>query len=202
MLSVAVGADEQGPAMGNNQSLQVGAEALSGLLGGVLAAAVVKLPLTHDFLNADRGRLKWDSPADVTGRRRSGTPGPMLGWILSVAVRVSPFAAGSGSLSAPCRSAALYGILLDDQRALAFIRAMGARDLVIGGLLAVIAFQGRGAPLGWSLCLTAVVALADYVVVTADRRAVISGAPARASVLHAMGAVGLVLAGGLLLAGF
>ena len=31
--------------MGNNQSLQVGAEALSGLLGGVLAAVVVKLPL-------------------------------------------------------------------------------------------------------------------------------------------------------------
>src|SRR5262245_48117429 len=75
MISVAVRADEQGHAMGNNQSLQVGAEALSGLLGGVLAAVVVKLPLTHDFLNADRGRLKWDSPADVTGRRRSGTPG-------------------------------------------------------------------------------------------------------------------------------
>ena len=31
--------------MGNNQSLQVGAEALSGLIGGLLAAVVVKLPL-------------------------------------------------------------------------------------------------------------------------------------------------------------
>ena len=31
--------------MGNNQSLQVGAEALSGIVGGLLAAAVVKLPL-------------------------------------------------------------------------------------------------------------------------------------------------------------
>ena len=45
MISVAVGADEQGRAMGNNQSLQVGAEALSGLIGGLLAAIVVKLPL-------------------------------------------------------------------------------------------------------------------------------------------------------------
>jgi predicted MFS family arabinose efflux permease len=45
MISVAVDADEQGRAMGHNQSLQVGAEALSGLLGGVLAAVVVKLPL-------------------------------------------------------------------------------------------------------------------------------------------------------------
>jgi hypothetical protein len=82
---------------------------------------------------------------------------------------------------------------------------MGARDLVIGGLLAVIAFQRRSGPLGWGLCLTAVVALTDYVVVTADRRAAISGAPAPAMatrVLHAMGAVGLALAGGLLLAGY
>jgi DHA1 family tetracycline resistance protein-like MFS transporter len=45
MISVSVGADEQGRAMGNNQALQVGAEALSGLLGGVLAAVMVKLPL-------------------------------------------------------------------------------------------------------------------------------------------------------------
>ena len=129
----------------------------------------------------------------------------MLGWTLSAVVIVSLVAVGFGALSAPRRAAALYGIVLDDQRALAFIRAMGARDLVIGGLLAVIAFQRRCGPLGWGLCLTAVVALTDYVVVTADRRAAISGAPARAMdtrVLHAMGAVGLVLAGGLLFAGY
>jgi len=128
----------------------------------------------------------------------------MLGWAFSAVIIVSLIAVGFGALSSPRRSAALYGIVLDEPRALAFIRAMGARDLVIGGLLAVIASQrGRG-PLGWGLCLTAVVALADYVVVTADRRAVIPRLPARAMdprVLHAMGALGLVLAGGLLLAG-
>jgi len=31
--------------MGNNQAIQVGAEALSGLAAGLLAALVVKLPL-------------------------------------------------------------------------------------------------------------------------------------------------------------
>jgi hypothetical protein len=36
---------EQGRVMGNNQALQVGAEALSGLIGGVLAALAVKLSL-------------------------------------------------------------------------------------------------------------------------------------------------------------
>jgi MFS family permease len=45
MISTAATADEQGRAMGTNQSLQVGAEALSGLLGGVLAAIRVPLPL-------------------------------------------------------------------------------------------------------------------------------------------------------------
>jgi MFS family permease len=45
MLSVAIGEEEQGRVMGNNQSLQVGAEALSGLVCGFLAALLVALPL-------------------------------------------------------------------------------------------------------------------------------------------------------------
>lgn len=45
MISLAARADEQGKVMGNNQGLQVGAEALAGLLGGALAAIVIKLPL-------------------------------------------------------------------------------------------------------------------------------------------------------------
>ena len=65
----------------------------------------------------------------------------MLGWVLAAVIIISLVTAGFGALSAPRRSAALYGIVLDDPRALALIRAMGARDLVIGGLLAVIAFQ-------------------------------------------------------------
>lgn len=44
-ISFAARADEQGQVLGNNQGLQVGAEALAGLAGGVLAAIVVKLPL-------------------------------------------------------------------------------------------------------------------------------------------------------------
>jgi hypothetical protein len=129
----------------------------------------------------------------------------MLGWTLSAVIIASLVALGFGALSAPRRWAALYGIVLDDRRALAFIRAMGVRDLVIGGLLAVIAYQRRREVLGWGLCLTAVVALVDYVVVTADRRRAIPGSRVHAMdtrVLHAMGAVGLVLAGALLLAGY
>src|SRR5215469_2674052 len=45
MLSTAVGEADQGRVMGNNQALQVGAESLSGVVGGLLAAVFVKLSL-------------------------------------------------------------------------------------------------------------------------------------------------------------
>jgi len=45
MLSISVGEADQGRVMGNNQALQVGAESLSGILGGLLAAIMVKLSL-------------------------------------------------------------------------------------------------------------------------------------------------------------
>ena len=45
LLSNAADPAEQGRAMGNNQAIQVGAEALSGLAAGLLAALIVKLPL-------------------------------------------------------------------------------------------------------------------------------------------------------------
>jgi MFS family permease len=45
MISAAVGPEAQGGALGSNQSLQVGAEALSGVAGGGLAAISTTLPL-------------------------------------------------------------------------------------------------------------------------------------------------------------
>ena len=45
MLSEAAEGRDQGRVMGSNQAIQVGVEALSGLVGGLLAAALVKLPL-------------------------------------------------------------------------------------------------------------------------------------------------------------
>ena len=129
----------------------------------------------------------------------------MVGWALSAAIIVSLVVVGFGALWAPRPWAALYGIVLDVRRALALIRAMGVRDIVIGGLLAVIAYQRARTALGWGLFLTAVVALADYVIVAADRRAATPGSRAHAMdtrVLHATSTVGLVVAACLLLAGY
>ena len=44
-LSTLVGGDRQGRVLGNNLALQVGAESLSALLGGFLAAILIPLPL-------------------------------------------------------------------------------------------------------------------------------------------------------------
>ncbi len=44
MISACAAPEEQGSAMGNNQSLQMGSEALSGLVGGLLAAIFLRLP--------------------------------------------------------------------------------------------------------------------------------------------------------------
>jgi predicted MFS family arabinose efflux permease len=46
IISESVAPEQQGGALGANQSLQVGAEALAGLLGGLLAAITTVLPLT------------------------------------------------------------------------------------------------------------------------------------------------------------
>jgi hypothetical protein len=45
MLSLAASDQEQGRAMGNNESTQVGAGSLSGLAGGALVAILITLPL-------------------------------------------------------------------------------------------------------------------------------------------------------------
>lgn len=45
MVSLAADDSEQGRALGNNQSMQVGAESLSGVAGGALAAVFIRLPL-------------------------------------------------------------------------------------------------------------------------------------------------------------
>ena len=113
--------------------------------------------------------------------------GPMLGWALSAVVVLSLVAIGFAALWAPRRAAAMYGIVLDetcarvpasDGRAGPRDRRASRRDRLPGST--------RAARLGPAP--RAVVALTDYVVVAAGRRATISGPPATAMAtrLHAM----------------
>jgi hypothetical protein len=123
----------------------------------------------------------------------------MIGWTLALLIVVSLLAIGVGGIVAPRTAATQYGIVLDDRRVLGFIRAMAARDLVIGGLLALLALEGTRETLGWAMWLSALIAVVDLLVVTADRRT--TSAPLdRACALHATGAVGLVVVGAALVA--
>ena len=126
----------------------------------------------------------------------------MIGWVLAVLVVVGLLAIGLGGLVAPRSAAVQYGIVLDDPRALGFVRAMAARDLVIGGLLAIVALTRPSDLLGWAMCLTAFIAAIDFLVVTADRAATSGRRLDRATALHAGGVVGLLAAGAVLLAGY
>ena len=127
----------------------------------------------------------------------------MIGWSLSALVIVSLLLLGLGVLVAPRRSSEQYGIVLDDPRAFAFLRAMGVRDAVIGGLLALIAFTQTREVLGWGMCVTAAIAVGDFLFVTADRRIIGTTArPDAARLLHAGGAVGLLVTAAALLAGY
>ena len=75
MLSLAADDSEQGRAMGNNQSIQVGAESLSGLVGGALAAILIELPLLAFAGVAVAGSLVLASLSRHRSRReRSGRP--------------------------------------------------------------------------------------------------------------------------------
>ncbi len=129
----------------------------------------------------------------------------MIGWTLSALVVVSLVAIGVGAVVAPRAASAQFGLAVDDPRALGLVRAMGMRDVVIGGLLGLVALSQARHVLGWGMCVSALVAVTDLAVVTADRRATSAGRrrqPDAARLLHAIGAVGLILTGTALLAGY
>jgi hypothetical protein len=102
-------------------------------------------------------------------------------------------AIGVGALAAPLASSKQFGIPAEGAGGLAFIRAMGARDLVIGVLLLLLAAAGRRELLAWGLIASAAIACVDFAVVSA------AGARLSARLVHGLGGAGLVVAGLLLL---
>lgn len=94
-------------------------------------------------------------------------------------------AIGAGALAAPRASASQYGLPTNDETALAFVRAAGARDVVLGSLL--FASLGDPGAMRRILAVAAAVGLADAAIV-ATRRGL---TPSLA--LHAGGALVLAL---------
>ena len=122
----------------------------------------------------------------------------MIGLLLTWLTVGGLVAIGCGAILAPGLSAAQYGIVLDDPRASAFIRAMGARDFVLGVLLGLLALASRHDLLAWGLGASALIAGVDFLVVAADRHP----GSQRARLLHAGGTVGLLAAASIVALGF
>src|SRR5262245_53050080 len=129
----------------------------------------------------------------------------MIGWTLLALAAGGLVAVGAAAVAAPAAVGSQFGIVLDDPRALAFVRAIGVRDVVIGVLLGLMATSCPRDVVAWALYAGDMVALVDLAVVTMDRR----GTPARIEtpavpprLLHAAGAICFGLAGAVLHAGY
>jgi Domain of unknown function (DUF4267) len=134
----------------------------------------------------------------------------MIGWSLCVGAVVGLVGIGVAALVAPGMSSAQYGIVVPDRRALAFLRAMGVRDLVIGILLGLLLWAERPTALACGAAASALIALVDFAVVWSDGGGALSSGPVppgpmpsrRVSLLlHGGGCAGLVLTALLILAG-
>jgi hypothetical protein len=112
----------------------------------------------------------------------------MIALAVSALVALVLIGIGAVALLAPRRASQQFGIVLDDPRALAFIRALGVRDLAIGILLLLLAAAGRRELLAWAMAASALIAFVDFAVVSA------AGARGAARALHAIGGIGILLA--------
>ena len=113
----------------------------------------------------------------------------MIGLALAWLAALGWIGIGVGALVAPRIASGQYGIVLPDPRALAFIRAMGVRDVLIGVFAVLLLWSGRTDLVALGVGASALVALLDWWAVARDP------APRRAAVLlHAGGAAGVLLA--------
>lgn len=95
-------------------------------------------------------------------------------------------AIGGGAVAAPRFSAGQYGVPARDADALAFVRASGARDVLLGAL--ILASLGERAALRRTLAWSSLVGLIDAGIVFARR------GPRFAHVFHLGGFAALALA--------
>jgi hypothetical protein len=116
----------------------------------------------------------------------------MLALALTGLVALALIGIGIGALAAPGLASRQFGIVVPDPRALAFLRAMGVRDLVLGVLLLLLAAADRRELLALGLAASVAVAVLDLTVVARDRPPGAARGRRGALLLHAGGALGLL----------
>jgi hypothetical protein len=113
----------------------------------------------------------------------------VIGSIFSALVAISFLALGAGAYAAPAKLSENYGLPSTDPAAHGFVRALGARDAVLGLIiLTFLIAKDRGA-LGATVALSALVGASDFAIVYAAR-----GKTAKSSLaIHGIGTIGLLV---------
>ena len=112
----------------------------------------------------------------------------MIGNLLAYLAATAFIAIGLGALLAPATSSQQYGLSTKEPIALAYVRALGVRDLVLGLLLISFALMRDSGAAAIVAEFGALVGLADFLIVASSR-----GKEARRNlVIHGVGTVGLL----------
>jgi hypothetical protein len=114
----------------------------------------------------------------------------VIGSIVAALGGFAFFALGIGALIAPGISSAQYGLPTTDRAALAFVRAVGARDLVLGIIVLLLLATRNRSALELVLGVSAIAAAGDALAVSGGR----SDAGPEQLGVHAGGAAALLLA--------
>jgi hypothetical protein len=112
----------------------------------------------------------------------------MIGTLFAWAAALAFTAIGLAALALPSTSSAQYGVPSKDGHALAFVRALGGRDLVIGLLIGAFLVTGDRQALALSLAVAALAGAADFAIVSA------AAGLNRSLIVHAGGTAGLLAA--------
>lgn len=114
----------------------------------------------------------------------------MIGLTLAVLGGLAFLAIGIAALAAPKTSSEQYGLPSTEPYALALVRALGARDLVLGLIVLFFVVAGPRSAVGAVLALSVIVAVADGLIVYRER----GRAAAKNLVTHGVGGLALVVA--------
>ena len=114
----------------------------------------------------------------------------MIGSLLSALAALSFLGIGAGAAVAPAALSENYGVPVEDAAGCAYVRALGARDAVLGLLVATFALRGERRALTTAVGLATFVGASDLAIVAGLR-----GAAARTNLaIHAAGTLGLAAA--------
>jgi len=114
----------------------------------------------------------------------------VIGSFIAACGGIAFFAIGAGAMLAPGLSSVQYGLPTTDRTALALIRAIGARDIVLGIILLLLLATRNRAALEIVLGVSVIAALGDATAVVTGR----SDAGPRDLAIHAGGAIALIVA--------